>query len=256
MLPLRKFPFDREILLVAHRGASGDAPENTFAAFELAIAQGAKMIELDVQRTADDRLVVIHDSTLRRTTNSRGRVAKFTYTALRSLDAGSWFGKRFAGEPIPLLDDVLDRVRGRLYINIEVKSTAVRDGTAGLLIRAIHRHRMEEMVLVSSFHHGVVKQIKAAAPMLATAVIAHPTKPLASISAAARRAHADTVVCSLHQLTKRRVREAKAHGFPLTVYTVNTPAALKKVLRYGVGIVVTNYPARIGALIVSHPKDC
>lgn len=249
MNPLRSFPFGKEIMLVAHRGASGSAPENTMAAFELAIAHGAKMIELDVQRTRDDRLVVFHDSTLRRTTNGKGRLARLTYDALRTLDAGSWFGKEFAGERIPLLDDVLAKLRGRVYLNIEVKSTAVRDGTAELLIRCIHKHRMAGAVLISSFHHGVVKQIKAAAPDIATAVILHPTKPVLSVAAVARRAHADAVVCSLYQLTKRRVRDAQQHGLPITVYTVNTPAALAKVRKYGVSIIVTNYPREMSVLL-------
>src|SRR5579872_6940211 len=106
MNPLRAFPFGRETMLVAHRGASGVAPENTFAAFEQAIKDGAKMIELDVQRTRDDRLVVFHDTTLRRTTNGRGRLSRKSYEELRLLDAGSWFGREFADERIPLLGDV------------------------------------------------------------------------------------------------------------------------------------------------------
>lgn len=236
-------------MIVAHRGASGQAPENTMAAFELAITQGAQMIELDVQRTRDDRLVVFHDSTLRRTSNGRGRIARKDYAELRTLDAGSWFSGAFAGERIPLLDDVLAKMRGRVYLNIEVKSTAVRDGTAELLIRTIHRNHAAGSVLISSFHHGVVKQIKLAAPDLATAVILHPTKPAQNIAAVVRRARADAAVCSLFQLTKRRVRDAQTARIPLTVYTVNTPAALARVLRYGVTIIVTNFPGEIARLL-------
>ena len=252
MRPLREFPFGRELLIVAHRGASGEAPENTMAAFDLAIAEGAMMIELDVQRTTDDRLVVFHDSTLRRTTKGRGRVAEKSHRELHALDAGSWFDARFAGERIPLLDDVLEHVRNRAYLNIEVKSSAVRDGTAELLVRAIHRHHAADRVLLSSFHHGVVKRIKELAPDIPTAVILHPTKSVVNVVRVARRANADAIVCATYQLTRKRVRDAASHGMPLTVYTVNTPFALKRVLRYGVQIVVTNFPGKIGKAARAH----
>src|SRR5438477_9822141 len=95
------------MLVIAHRGASGNAPENTMAAFKKAVALGANFIETDLQLSRDARLVAIHDATVNRTTNGQGTVHDMTLTELRRLDAGSWFGSEFAGERIPTLDEIL-----------------------------------------------------------------------------------------------------------------------------------------------------
>jgi glycerophosphoryl diester phosphodiesterase len=94
-------------MAIAHRGASSYAPENTFAAFDLALRQGARHIELDVQATRDGHIVVIHDDTVDRTTDGSGLVTSQTLEALQALDAGSWFGAQFTGERIPVFDEVL-----------------------------------------------------------------------------------------------------------------------------------------------------
>src|SRR5437667_458759 len=95
------------MLVIAHRGASGNAPENTMAAFKKAVALRANFIETDLQLSRDARLVAIHDATVNRTTNGQGTVHDMTLTELRRLDAGSWFGSEFAGERIPTLDEIL-----------------------------------------------------------------------------------------------------------------------------------------------------
>ena len=106
---------------VAHRGASREAPENTVAAFRLALDAGAPAVEGDVQRTRDGRLVVIHDQTVERTTDGRGAVGSFLFEDLRRLDAGRWFAPEFAGERVPSLDEVLDLMRDRAPVLLEIK---------------------------------------------------------------------------------------------------------------------------------------
>jgi glycerophosphoryl diester phosphodiesterase len=102
--------------VIAHRGASSYAPENTFAAFDLAIRMGVRHIELDVEATNDGHIVVIHDDTVDRTTNGTGPVTSHNLAALQALDAGSWFGAQFSGERIPVFDEVLRRYKGRVHI--------------------------------------------------------------------------------------------------------------------------------------------
>ena len=102
----------RQVDNVAHRGATGYAPENTIAAFDLAFDMKADYIEIDVQRSEDGDLVVIHDTTVDRTTDGTGHVGELPFEELRSLDAGSWFGDEFVGESIPTFDEVLDRYHG------------------------------------------------------------------------------------------------------------------------------------------------
>lgn len=111
-----------DFVLIAHRGFSSEAPENTVAAFDLAVDSGFTNIELDVQLTADGVPVVVHDSSVDRTTNGSGLVGSMTYDQLAQLDAGSWFGARFKDEGIPSLQVILERYAGRIHLHLELKS--------------------------------------------------------------------------------------------------------------------------------------
>ena len=114
------------VLVVAHRGCSGRAPENTIAAFEMALEQGSDMIECDVRLTKDEEVVVFHDRALDRTTNGKGPVEQRTLEELKRLDAGSWFSSKFSGERIPTLSEVLHLLEGRAFLNIELKTDSDR----------------------------------------------------------------------------------------------------------------------------------
>src|SRR3954452_5296438 len=152
----------------AHRGAMGYAPENTFAAFELAVAQGADMIEMDVHLTADNQCVVIHDETLERTTDGHGLVGEMTLAELQRFDAGSWFGSEFAGQHIPSLDEVLAWGHGRAIMNIEIKADPVPyEGIEARVVDLIRRHGMQDDVILISFDHRAIKRVKALAPEIA-----------------------------------------------------------------------------------------
>ena len=112
-----KFP----VLVIAHRGFSGAAPENTLAAFKKAMEVDSDMMELDVRFSKDGQVVVMHDDTLDRTTNGRGKVSDYTLKELKQFDAGSWFAPQFAGEQIPTLVEVLEFAKGRIPVNFEIK---------------------------------------------------------------------------------------------------------------------------------------
>src|SRR5713226_3493547 len=124
---------ERAVLNIAHRGASADFPENTLAAFAAAIRAGADMCELDVQKTVDGALVVIHDDTVDRTSDGRGRVDLLTLAAIRRLDAGRWCGDQFAGEGIPTLSEVFDLTAGQCGLNIELKGEGAVEQLCGLI---------------------------------------------------------------------------------------------------------------------------
>ena len=153
-------------MVIAHRGASYYAPENTFAAFDLALQLGVRHIEVDVHSTSDGHIVVIHDDTVDRTTNGSGLVTRHTLGSLRGLDAGSWFGAEFEGEIIPLFDEVLARYKGRLHIHTEIKghSPYLSQQTADL----IRKYSMEKQVTVTSFQQTQLEEIRAYAPELPT----------------------------------------------------------------------------------------
>lgn len=140
-------------LVFGHRGASAYAPMNTIPAFELARQQGADGIELDVHRTEDEQVVVLHDFSVDATTNGTGEISKKTLAQLKSLDAGSWFDASFANTKIPTLEEVFLAVGRSLFINIEIKSRAAEsDGLEAMVANLIHQYGMQERVIVSSFN--------------------------------------------------------------------------------------------------------
>ena len=108
-------------LVIAHRGFSSQAPENTLVAFRKAVELGCDMIELDIQFSKDKEVVVIHDDTLERTTNGKERLIDFTLADIKKLDAGSWVGPQFSGEKVPTLKEVLQQSKGKIPVNIEIK---------------------------------------------------------------------------------------------------------------------------------------
>jgi glycerophosphoryl diester phosphodiesterase len=158
--------------VIAHRGDSVHAPEQTLAAYQLAVDRGADMIEADVRRTRDNRLVMLHDATLDRTTSGSGAVTAIDFADLRGLDAGAWFGPQFAGQHVPTLDELFDLAeRNNVALCLEVKSDG--DQTAGGLALAVaeeirRRGRLECDVL-SSFDHGALAAARRAYPGLSLA---------------------------------------------------------------------------------------
>lgn len=150
------------MLVIAHRGASGRAPENTLASFEQAIAIGVDGIELDVHLTRDGQLVIIHDQNLARTTDGQGLVHEHTLAELKALDAGSWFGPAFAGERIPTLEEVLVRVAGRVPLQVEIKGRT--EGVTEATIAALRAHGLLDTTLMTSFHLDLLPLVRALAP--------------------------------------------------------------------------------------------
>ncbi len=140
-----------QFMNIAHRGASSYAPENTFAAYDKALAMGVNHIELDVHLTSDGHIVVIHDDTVDRTTNAHGRVVDFTLDELRALDAGSWFSPDYKGEPIRSLGETLEYYKGRLYFHIEIKAREIAGGLACRTIDMVRGYGLTDSVTITSF---------------------------------------------------------------------------------------------------------
>jgi glycerophosphoryl diester phosphodiesterase len=139
-------------IIFAHRGASAYAPENTLASFELALTQGADGIELDAKLSADGEVIVIHDPTVDRTANGRGRVSQLSLTDLRSLDVGSFFSERYRGEKIPRLEEVFEAVGRKMYINVELTNYAApRDPLVEKVCALVKKYGLEKRIIFSSF---------------------------------------------------------------------------------------------------------
>jgi len=140
----------REITAIAHRGASSYAPENTFAAFDLAVEMGIGEVELDVQFTSDSHIIVIHDETLDRTSDTTGPVSERTLEEIQLLDAGSWFDEVYSGEKVHTLDEVFDRYKNEFRFHIEIKSKEA-EGLASRTCDLVRNYGLEDRTTITSF---------------------------------------------------------------------------------------------------------
>ncbi|MBI3764479.1 MAG: glycerophosphodiester phosphodiesterase [Chloroflexi bacterium] len=162
-------------LVLAHRGALRDAPENTLAAFRRAMALGADGVELDVKLTRDGVPIIMHDATADRTTDGTGRIADLTLAELKSLDAGSWFDVEFKGERVPRLDEAFEELGSRAIVNVELTNYATsQDGLEAKVVELIHRHNLSRRVILSSFNPMSIRRVKQLDPSLPTAILTMP----------------------------------------------------------------------------------
>ena len=238
-------------LVVAHRGFRTRAPENTLAAFEAAVEAGATMVEFDVTRTRDGIPVVIHDDTVDRTTDGTGRVADLTLAEIRALDAGSRFDARFAGERIPTLAEVLDRLRGRIALNIEIKPETVSDrpnpdaasDLPDRVVEMVRARGMAESVLVSSFDPRILERLAAADAPVALGALAEG-EDAARAARRCARLGAFSWNPDFRRLSAEAIRRVQDEaGCRVLPYTVNDPAEMDKLLAMGADGFFTDDPA-------------
>ncbi|MBK9516810.1 MAG: glycerophosphodiester phosphodiesterase [Anaeromyxobacter sp.] len=231
-------------LVLGHRGASAEAPENTLAAFRLAAAQGADGVELDVWRCGSGEIVVIHDESTLRTCGQALLVPEAPLAALRALDAGAWKGAGFRGERIPLLAEVLEALPDAV-INVELKARrgGGDPGLAAGVAAAVAAARAEARVLVSSFDFSLVAALRAAAPRLATGLLFEDAwhwrwrVPVGVARLRPSALHPDRRLCTPARLG-RWVRSGRA----VAVWTVDQPDEQARLARAGVAALITNAP--------------
>jgi len=239
------------IRVIAHRGASGYAPENTAAAFVLAARQGARAIECDAKLTRDGRIVLIHDDTLDRTTSGRGRVKKFDLAAIQRLDAGGWFAPRFVGERILTLAEGLELwAEHRLFPQVEIKPCFGRAGETGTAVaRAIARAwpRHLPRPVLSSFAQRSLLAARDAAPSLPRAYLSERVP--ADWHRILDRLGCAALHCNHKYLTAKKAKAVKDAGFALRCYTVNDPVRAREILDWGADAVFTDFPDRILAVL-------
>jgi glycerophosphoryl diester phosphodiesterase len=236
-------------LIVAHRGSSGTAPENTLAAFKQAIDDHADMIELDVRMSKDYELVVLHDRGVRRTTNAKGSIWNLTLGDLRRFDAGSWFHRKFSEERIPSLRQVIDILPQHLRLNIEVKTDGDRRKNLAFqesLILLLREKNFVQRATVSSFDHKFLQRLHKLDPDILIGVLYSPIRDVAkSPSKLARKTGASAFICAISQLRKKFVEEAHANSIKLGCYGVNKRKQLEKAMKSGVELVITDHPKEI-----------
>lgn len=217
---------------IGHRGAAGHAPENTLRAIETGIAMGADMIEVDVQRSSDGHLLIIHDDRVERTTNGTGAVAQMTLKELRSLDAGN-------GERLPTLDEVLTATSGRAGVMLELKVPGIaRDVAAAVRVRSFQG----EVVFASFFHAELLAVREVLPDALTLALIEAVPVKLTAFAEEARATHAGI---SRETATPDFVAALHDRNIRIFVYTVNAPADVHRIRGLGVDGLISDFPDRL-----------
>ncbi len=241
-LLLSQMDLHPRVQVTAHRGASLVAPENSMAAFRAAIAAGTDYIELDVQRTADGRIAVLHDGDFMRMAGDPRRIGAVTAADLAAIDIGSRAGGAFTGERVPLLEDVIALVRGKARLNVELKYNVRDPELAPAVIALLRQERFLGDAVITSLDYAALKQVEAIAPEAVTGHIV--TAAVGDVL----RTEADFLSLNAAQATVRLVRRAHRAGKGVHVWTVNSRDAMIELAARGVDNIITDDPALFARL--------
>jgi glycerophosphoryl diester phosphodiesterase len=246
----------KRTLVIGHRGYPQFAPENTIPSWKLAIEAGADMAELDYYHTKDNQLIVIHDTTLDRTTDATNRwggkklaIASKTAAELQSLDAGCWFDKMYTGTKLPLLSEALDFIQGHGSVTLVER----KQGDAAACVKMLHEKNLINEVVVQAFDWQYLKNFRELETKQLLGALGPPTlmtdgsKPPADRSKELSKEWLDDLkptganaVVWNDKVTKEAVKEAHKRGLKVWVYTINEPVAANKLLDMGVDGLITN----------------
>ncbi|MGM0984015.1 MAG: glycerophosphodiester phosphodiesterase family protein [Pseudomonadota bacterium] len=272
-LIVNRFEIRDEVTIIAHRGSSLKAPENTMAAVEQAIRDRSDGIEIDVRLTADSEVVLYHDESLRRLAGDNRRVGTLTRSELAEFDVGSWFGDPFIGEPIPGLDEVLAAVRGRASLMIELKPDPGRelelveavldDLERERDVRRACRHRAEDRVtalacgdpdimsemFVAAMSPWLLREATRLEPQLRTSLLAQLV-----MSGTLERQGFDALALRHNRIDEEEVRLAGYYGYELHAWTINDRTRMSQLIDLGVDAIITDRPAMLAELIAERRR--
>jgi len=219
----------RKVSVVAHRGASAYEPENTLRSVKRALEMGADMVEVDVHTSRDGHIVVIHDAKVERTTNGKGYVKDLTLKELRNLDAG-------LGEKIPTLEEIVELMRGKAQLVIEIKVPRTEEKVLGI----IKEGGLRNNVLIASFYHPTVKHVKELDSNIKTGIIisSRPVKPAQLVL----NANSDVLFPRYVYVDKEMVREVHKNDLAVYPWTIDDPDEMRSLIEMDVDGIVTNRP--------------
>jgi len=239
---------DREVLVIAHRGASAEAPENTLAAFRLAADERTDFVELDVQESSDGEVIVVHDSDLMKVAGMPGKIWERTSAEIRGADIGSRFDRRFAGERVPTLDEVFAALKGRTKIVVELKSYGHDQHLVERVAALVEAAGMERDCIFMSLDHRMVADLKRLRPQWRVGVLV--AKALGDLTTL----DADFLAVEARLVNARFVRRAHRAGMDVYAWTVNDPAWMLRVMSRGADGLITDKPALARRVIERRDK--
>lgn len=257
---MSRLEYNNKPLIIAHRGSSASAPENTLASFQQAIDDGADGIEFDVRLARDEVPVVIHDSTLQRTAGFSGRVGRYSSQELSKIGVGSWFNQKhpskarreFSQETVPALPAALEYLRdfkGLIYLEMKCS----KDTYAPLVesvASIVEGSGMMDRIVIKSFKLEALERLRKRLPKAHIAVLFSPKitnfiKPRNRLITKALELQANEISLHYSLATPKAVREAADYGFPVTIWTADHPAWVKRAENLGIHAIVTNNPSRL-----------
>jgi glycerophosphoryl diester phosphodiesterase len=242
--------FSRPIIF-GHRGACAHAPENTLASFRLAVEEGADFIELDAKLSKDQQVMVIHDPTVDRTTNGKGKVNELTLTDLKTLDAGSHFDSKFAGEKLPTLDEVFKAVGKQIYVNVELTNySSKNDALIPLVAEVVKANQMEDRVIFSSFLPKNLAEMRKLIPQAPMAILClSGLAGLLSRSFLCLGVSPKIVHPYLADTSAALVKREHKRGRRVHVWTVNEETDMERLLKMGVDGIFTDDPGKANKIL-------
>ena len=241
---------DDQILVVAHRGASSLAPENTLASVLKAMELGADYCEIDVQLTKDGEVVLLHDSLLKRTAGRSGVLSDYTLDELREFEVGNWFGQDFRGEPIPTLREVIRAVRGKMLLNIEIKVSQEETDIVSKVVDIIHSEGIRRKCLVTSFGRKEVEKVKELDPRIKTGFIFSQKYPPDTFEG-----NWEALSCNYRVVDADFVAKAREYKKKIYVWTVDDEEEMKRLIELQVDGIITNRPQDLIPLVAADATD-
>lgn len=244
ILPVCKKEKER-FVIIAHRGASYVAPENTLIAFKKAMETGVHYSELDVHQTKDGEIILMHDETLDRTTDETGEVWNFSLDVIKQLDAGVWFGEQFRGEPVPTLREVIKFVKGKMKLNIEVKISRDEPEIVRKVVDIILSEKFVNKCIITSFDRLTIEAFKETAPDIKTGFLFYKEYPEDIFVG-----NWDVLCAYFEVVNKDFVFNVRENGKKIYVWTVNEKEEMRRLLDLEVDGIITDRPELLQEVLV------
>ena len=245
--------------IISHRGFSADAPENTLVSFSKSVVQGVQACEFDVRRTKDGFIVLMHDPTVTRTTNGKGKVADMTFAEIRSLDAGSWKAPEYTGQTVPLIDEVLDLLdaSGQTAV-IDIKDPAVVDE----VVKLAAKKSMTDRIVILSASRNILDRVASLDRNIKRAWLCSdfpvsaitPAKQARWLTDTAIKYDVQIVNVNYMLLSPRIIKHLHKRNIKVWTWTVNHPEIIKHLLNWGVDAITTDNPAMFKAITTTPQK--
>jgi len=237
--------------VIGHRGACALAPENTLASFTLALQQDADAIEFDVKLTADDQVVVMHDASVDRTTNGKGKVNGLALAEIKELDAGAKFSSDFTGENVPMLSQVFEQLGGKILMNVELTNySSPFDRLVPEVVKLVKEYQVQDHILFSSFLAGNLRQARRLLPEVPCGLLAYPGW-MGYLARNYGWRKYQALHPFLNEVTPTLVEKVHLEGRRVHVWTVNEKSDFKRLLEAGVDGIFSDNPGSLRTLLVS-----